>query len=47
MVIEKGFKSRFVGRERELKELKNRLDESIEGKGSLVLISGEAGSGYF
>jgi adenylate cyclase len=45
MVIEKGFHSRFVGRDKVMKELVDRLDESITGRGQLVLISGEAGIG--
>ncbi|UCE72958.1 MAG: tetratricopeptide repeat protein [Methanomassiliicoccales archaeon] len=45
MVIEKGFQSKFVGREEALDELKNRLDESLAGRGQLALISGEAGIG--
>ena len=35
----------LVGRERELEELMRYLDSVIEGKGSTVFISGEAGSG--
>ncbi len=45
MAIAKGFQSRFVGRDNELEELKNCLDESMEGRGQFVLISGEAGIG--
>ena len=35
----------LVGRERELEELQRCLDSAIEGRGSTVFISGEAGSG--
>ena len=35
----------LVGRKSELKELKRFLDLSLEGKGTTVFISGEAGSG--
>jgi predicted ATPase len=35
----------LVGRERELEELRRYLDSAIEGKGSTVFISGEAGNG--
>jgi DNA-binding NtrC family response regulator len=35
----------LVGRERELEELQRYLDSAVEGKGSTVFISGEAGSG--
>ena len=51
MVGEKRLKSRvlaepvLVGRERELEELRFLLDSAIEGKGSTVFVSGEAGSG--
>jgi tetratricopeptide (TPR) repeat protein len=37
--------NRFVGRERELAELKSALDEAREGRGRLFLISGEPGIG--
>jgi class 3 adenylate cyclase len=36
---------RFVGRERELTELKARLEEALSGKGSLVMVVGEPGIG--
>ncbi|UCE37656.1 MAG: tetratricopeptide repeat protein [Thermoplasmata archaeon] len=45
MADEQGFKSRFVGREKILGDLQNLMDESIQGKGQLALISGEAGIG--
>ena len=51
MVGEKRVKSRalaepvLVGRELELEELMRYLDSVIEGKGSTVFVSGEAGSG--
>ena len=35
----------FVGRERELHELKNGLESAIAGRGQLILISGEPGIG--
>jgi tetratricopeptide (TPR) repeat protein len=35
----------FVGRARELDELRAALDQTAEGRGSLVLLSGEAGIG--
>ena len=35
----------LVGRERELEELRRCLDLAIEGKGSTVFVTGEAGSG--
>ncbi len=35
----------LVGRERELEELLRCLDSAVEGKGTTVLISGEAGAG--
>ena len=35
----------FVGREQELKDLKQLLERTIAGKGSTIFISGEAGSG--
>jgi predicted ATPase len=35
----------FVGRERELGELRRALDEAESGRGGLFLISGEAGVG--
>jgi len=35
----------FVGRERELSELRAGLDEAIAGRGRLFLISGEPGIG--
>jgi tetratricopeptide (TPR) repeat protein len=35
----------LVGRERELEELKRYLDSAIEGKGTTVFVSGEAGTG--
>ncbi len=35
----------FVGRERELEELQRHLNSACEGKGSVVLVSGEAGAG--
>jgi predicted ATPase len=35
----------LVGRERELEELMNKLDLAIEGKGTTVFVTGEAGSG--
>jgi adenylate cyclase len=45
MVEQKGLKSKFVGREKILENLSNRLDESIGNKGQVALISGEAGVG--
>jgi len=45
MIEEDLLKPSMVGRDRELKELKTLLDDLFEGKGSAVLISGEAGSG--
>ncbi len=45
MVAKNGFRSRFVGRKSVLNDLKNRLNESINGQGQMVLISGEAGVG--
>jgi predicted ATPase len=42
---QKGLKSRFIGREKTLENLRNRLDESIGNKGQMTLISGEAGVG--
>jgi Cdc6-like AAA superfamily ATPase len=35
----------MVGRERELEKLTKHLDDALEGKGSTVFISGEAGIG--
>jgi KaiC/GvpD/RAD55 family RecA-like ATPase/tetratricopeptide (TPR) repeat protein len=35
----------LVGRERELEELQRYLDSAVEGKGTTVFVSGEAGSG--
>lgn len=35
----------LVGRERELQELQRYLESVVEGKGTTVFISGEAGSG--
>lgn len=35
----------FVGREQELKDLTKLLERTIDGKGSTIFISGEAGSG--
>ena len=35
----------FVGRERELAELRHALDETRDGRGRLFLISGEPGIG--
>ena len=35
----------LVGRERELEELQSLLNSAVEGKGTTVFISGEAGSG--
>lgn len=35
----------FVGREREMEILRARIDDALEGKGSIVLISGEPGIG--
>jgi predicted ATPase len=35
----------FVGRERELAELRVGLDEAVSGRGGLFLISGEQGIG--
>lgn len=35
----------FVGRDAEMAILRNRIDDAIQGKGSLVLISGEPGIG--
>lgn len=35
----------FVGREREMQILRARIDDAMEGKGSLVLVSGEPGIG--
>lgn len=35
----------LVGRERELEELQRCLDSAVEGKGTTVFVSGEAGSG--
>jgi KaiC/GvpD/RAD55 family RecA-like ATPase/tetratricopeptide (TPR) repeat protein len=35
----------LVGRERELEELQRYLDSAVEGKGTTVFISGEAGNG--
>jgi predicted ATPase len=37
--------SKFVGRERELAELKGHLEDSISGQGRLVFVLGEAGIG--
>jgi predicted ATPase len=42
---QKGLKSKFIGREKILENLRNQLDESIGNKGQMVLISGEAGVG--
>ena len=36
---------KMVGRERELERLKGRLDDALDGKGSTIFISGEAGIG--
>jgi predicted ATPase len=38
-------KPKFIGREKALKTLKDAMYDSIDGKGKLVLISGEAGIG--
>lgn len=35
----------LVGREQELRELERYLNSAIEGKGTTVFVSGEAGSG--
>ena len=35
----------FVGREKELKQLDNRLDLMIEGQGQVCFVTGEAGFG--
>ena len=35
----------LVGRERELEELQHYLESAIEGKGTTVFVSGEAGAG--
>ncbi|MBU7030389.1 MAG: tetratricopeptide repeat protein [Theionarchaea archaeon] len=35
----------FVGRQKELKGLKNSMQNALDGKGSVVFIAGEAGSG--
>jgi Cdc6-like AAA superfamily ATPase len=35
----------LVGRERELEELQRCLDSAVQGKGTTVFISGEAGAG--
>ncbi|MCK4443458.1 MAG: ATP-binding protein, partial [Thermoplasmata archaeon] len=45
LVEESLFQPEMVGRERELEKLTKRLDEALEGKGSTVFISGEAGIG--
>ncbi len=39
------FPSRFVGRERELEELRQALSDAATGRGRLVLLAGEAGIG--
>jgi adenylate cyclase len=45
MSFDKGMHSSFIGREKEFDMLKENLIHSIEGRGQLVLISGEAGIG--
>jgi DNA-binding CsgD family transcriptional regulator/tetratricopeptide (TPR) repeat protein len=35
----------FVGRERELRQLRDYLDRALDGRGSVALVSGEAGIG--
>jgi predicted ATPase len=45
MVGYKGLSTGFIGRAKELNNLKNLLDKSIQGEGKLALISGEAGIG--
>lgn len=39
------FQSKFVGRDKELSELKSNLDNAIKGHGRVVFIAGEAGIG--
>jgi predicted ATPase len=45
MDIQKGLKSKFIGREKILENLRNLLDESLENHEQMALISGEAGVG--
>ena len=39
------FFSKFIGRKKEMKEIKDHLEESIKGNGRLILIIGETGIG--
>jgi tetratricopeptide (TPR) repeat protein len=40
-----GFTVPFVGRDREISELRKRFDRAVRKKGALVLLAGQAGSG--
>ncbi len=44
-IHEVNFHPEFIGREKELENLKNIFEEVVKGNGSLVFIAGEAGSG--
>lgn len=43
--IKLNYRTNFIGREEEIKILKEKFDEALMGKGSICLIAGEAGKG--
>jgi predicted ATPase len=45
LAVKTGFNAHLVGREKEFDLLKARLNHSVEGKGQIVFLSGEAGIG--